>query len=119
MPEVWKPSGITIAAIFLFLIVVTVVAFFAGYIPLQKRQNLIAAEANEQEHALPRVDVIEVGRSNGRSELELSGSIQAITEAPILARSDGYVQKRLVDIGDRVKAGQTLAEIEAREVDEQ
>src|SRR5205085_9199225 len=50
---------------------------------------------------------------------ELPGNIQAITEAPILARADGYIQRRLVDIGDRVKAGQTLAEIEAPEMEAQ
>lgn len=118
-PVLWRPSGITIAAIFLFLVVLTVVAFIAGYTPLQKRRTLIAAEASEQERALPRVDVIEVGRSSSRSELELPGSIQAITEAPILARTDGYVKKRLVDIGDHVQTGQTLAEIDAPEMDEQ
>jgi RND family efflux transporter MFP subunit len=118
-PEIWRPSGTTIAAIFLFLIVLTVGAFFAGYIPLQKRQTLIATETREQERALPRVEVIEVARSSSRYELKLPGSIQAITEAPVLARSDGYVQKRLADIGDRVQTGQLLAEIDAPEVDEQ
>ena len=54
-----------------------------------------------------------------KSEIELPGNIQAITEAPILARADGYVLRRMVDIGDRVRAGQTLAEIEAPEMDEQ
>ena len=43
------------------------------------------------------------------SELELPGNIQAITEAPILARADGYLKRRLADIGDRVRAGQVLA----------
>jgi RND family efflux transporter MFP subunit len=105
--------------IFLLLVVLTAGAFLAGYTPLQKRRMLIAAEASEHVQALPRVDVIEVGRSSGRSELELPGSIQAITEAPILARSDGYILKRLVDIGDRVHAGQTMAEIDAPEMDEQ
>jgi RND family efflux transporter MFP subunit len=115
----WRPSGVTLAAIFLFLVVLTAAAFFAGYTPLQKRRTLIAAEASEQEHALPRVEVVSVARSSSRSELELPGSIQAITEAPILARSDGYVQKRMVDIGDRVQPGQPLAEIDAPEMDEQ
>jgi RND family efflux transporter MFP subunit len=45
--------------------------------------------------------------------------MQAVTEAPILARADGYLKRRLVDIGDRVKAGQTLAEIDAPELDQQ
>jgi RND family efflux transporter MFP subunit len=117
--KLWSPSGVTIAAISLMVIVLIVVAFFAGYIPLQKRKTLIESEARQQETALPRVDVIEVGRSADKSALELPGSIQAITEAPILARADGYIQRRLVDIGDRVKAGQTLAEIEAPEMEDQ
>ncbi len=117
--NVWHPSGITIAALFLALVLLIVAAFFAGYIPLQKRRALILNEAQEQERALPRVEVIQVGRGSNNSELQLPGSIQAITEAPILARADGYILRRLVDIGDRVQAGQTLAEIEAPELDAQ
>jgi RND family efflux transporter MFP subunit len=115
----WRPSGITIWAIFLAACILTAVAFFAGYLPLQKRRALIQNEAQEQERSLPRVEVIEVGRSSKSSELELPGSIQAIAEAPILARADGYIERRLVDIGDRVQAGQPLAQIEAPEMDEQ
>ena len=117
--RVWQPSSITIWAIFLGACILTAVAFFAGYLPMQKRRALIVAEAQEQERSLPRVEVIEVGRSKGSSELELPGNIQAITEAPILARADGYILRRMADIGDRVKAGQPLAEIEAPETDDQ
>src|SRR5215472_823978 len=115
----WRPSGLTITAIFLAVSVLIVIAFFAGYIPLQKRESLIQAEAIEEAHALPRVEVIQVGRASGQSQLELPGNIQAVTEAPILARADGYLSKRLVDIGDRVRAGQPLAEIDAPELDQQ
>ena len=115
----WRPSSVTIWSIFLVAAVLTVVAFFAGYLPLQKRRALILGEAQENEQALPRIEVIEVGRSSGQSELQLPGSIQAVTEAPILARADGYIQRRMVDIGDRVQAGQTMAEIEAPELDQQ
>jgi RND family efflux transporter MFP subunit len=51
--------------------------------------------------------------------LQVPGNIQAITEAPILARAEGYVLRRMVDIGDRVQAGQTVAEIEAPEMEQQ
>ena len=117
--QIWHPSGTTILAIFLGVTVLVIVAFFAGYLPLQKRKNVILTEAQEQQQALPRVEVIQVGRSTPKSELELPGNIQAITEAPILARADGYLLHRMVDIGDRVKAGQLMAEIEAPELDEQ
>jgi RND family efflux transporter MFP subunit len=117
--SLWHPSALTISAIFLGVTILIAGAFFAGYLPLQKRNALIATEAAGQEQSLPRAEVIEVGRSSHQSELELPGNIQAITEAPILARADGYILRRLADIGDRVKAGQTLAEIEAPEMDQQ
>jgi RND family efflux transporter MFP subunit len=118
-PKAWHPSGVAIAALFLGLTVLIVLAFFAGYIPLQKREAIIRGEAQEQEQALPVVQVIEVGHSTRNSELELPGNIQAVTEAPILARADGYIRRRMVDIGDRVRAGQAVAEIEAPEIDQQ
>jgi RND family efflux transporter MFP subunit len=115
----WRPSATTIWAIFLAACVLIAVAFLAGFVPLQKRRALIVAEELADERSLPRVEVIEVKRAVGRSELELPGSIQPIAEAPVLARADGYIKQRLVDIGDRVKGGQPMAEIEAPEMDEQ
>ena len=117
--RLWHPSALTLRLIALAVTAGAVAAFFAGYVPLQKRNAVIGNQARDQEHALPRVDVIEVGRSSSKSELVLPGNIQAVTEAPILARADGYVKRRMVDIGDRVQAGQALAEIEAPELDQQ
>jgi len=53
------------------------------------------------------------------AELVLPGNIQANYEAPIYARTSGYLKRWLVDIGTPVKAGQLLGEIEAPEVDQQ
>ena len=94
-------------------------AFFAGYIPLQRRDALVRAEEQEREKELPHMEVLRVGRSSIQSELTLPGTLQAVTEAPILARADGYLKSRFVDLGDRVKAGQPLAEIDAPELDQQ
>jgi RND family efflux transporter MFP subunit len=49
----------------------------------------------------------------------LPGNIQAIEETPIYARANGYLRRRLVDIGDQVRGGQLLAEIETPELDQQ
>ena len=117
--KIWHPSPLTIGSIVLAATIVLAAAFLGGYIPLQKRKALIISEAREQDEALPRVEVVEVGRSSQQSEIELPGNIEAITEAPILARADGYLRRRMADIGDRVESGQPLAEIEAPELDEQ
>ena len=53
------------------------------------------------------------------SELVLPGTVQANIDAPIYARTSGYLKRWLVDIGTRVKAGQLLAEIDTTEVQQQ
>ncbi len=51
--------------------------------------------------------------------LVLPGSVQANYEAPIYARTNGYLRVWHTDIGTPVKKGQLLAEIESPEVDQQ
>jgi RND family efflux transporter MFP subunit len=53
------------------------------------------------------------------SDLVLPGNMQANYDAPIYARTNGYLKRWLVDIGAQVKAGQVLGEIESPEVDQQ
>ena len=118
-PVRWRPSRTAVSALLLGFAVLLVLAFAAGYVPLQKREATLRAEANAQDKALPRLEVIRVRRGPDDNAIKLPGTIQALTEAPILARADGYLRRRLVDIGDRVKAGQVLAEIDAPELDQQ
>ena len=117
--NLWRPSRLTLAVLGVGLLVLAVFAFFAGYLPFHSRTLTIADEANSREHTLPHVGVVTVRYSSHENGLQLPGSIQALTEAPILARADGYLKQRLADIGDRVHTGQTLAIIEAPELDQQ
>lgn len=114
-----RPSRTALWALLLMVLVFGAIAFVAGYLPRQKQEAAVAAEVGAQGQALPRVMVATVQTSKGGDHLVLPGDIQPVTEAPILARSTGYVKNRLVDIGDRVKAGQLLADIEAPELDQQ
>lgn len=99
--------------------IVLVAAFLVGYLPLQQREAALRAEADAQHRQVPRVEVIHVSRGSGETTLVLPGTMQAITEAPILARADGYLKRRLADLGDHVRDGQDLAEIDAPELDQQ
>ncbi len=114
-----RPSSAAIWALALLVLVIAAIAFFAGYLPRQRQEATVAAEVSTQEQALPRVMVATVAPTRGGNQLVLPGNIQPVTEAPLLARSTGYIKNRFVDIGDRVKAGQLLAEIEAPELDQQ
>ena len=117
--NLWHPSRATVSALLFGLLVLAVVAFLAGYLPMQRREATLRAEAEAQQKGLPHVAVMQVGRGTDQNVLKLPGTMQALTEAPILARADGYLKRRLADIGDRVKAGQVLAEIDAPELDQQ
>jgi RND family efflux transporter MFP subunit len=115
-PDAGRPSKGSLWTLAVVAAVLIVVAFFTGYIPHQRREAVLADEAITTEKTAPVVNVVGVERSAGKSELVLPGSIQAVTEAPVLSRSNGYVKRRYVDIGDRVTAGQLLAELEAPEL---
>jgi RND family efflux transporter MFP subunit len=113
------PSGWTFLAIVILLGCLAIAGYYLGYLPKQKREQVLAAESLTQTDSLPVVNVVKVTRSANISSLVLPGNIQAVTEAPILARASGYIKKRNADIGDRVKAGEILAEIEAPELEQQ
>jgi RND family efflux transporter MFP subunit len=114
-----KPSGWTGVVVFLLLAALAAAGYYLGYLPRQQREMVLAAESQNQTDSLPVVNVTPVIRSLSTDSLVLPGNIQAVTEAPILARASGYIKKRSADIGDRVTAGQVLAEIEAPELNQQ
>src|SRR3989441_5627480 len=69
--------------------------------------------------AVPVDSVVSPTASAATLELLLPGTTQAFPDAPIFARTNGYVKRWYFDIGAHVKHGQLLAEIEAPEVDQQ
>jgi multidrug efflux pump subunit AcrA (membrane-fusion protein) len=95
------------------------ILFAVGYLPRMERVKGINAEAHAEETNVPLVNVAKIKKSPPGSQLLLPGSMIPVTEAYIFARTSGYVKKRYVDIGDRVKAGQLLAEIDAPDLDQQ
>src|ERR1700678_2065410 len=114
-----RPSAWTGLVVFLLLVALAVAGYYWGYVPRQKREMVLAAESQNQTDSLPVVTVTPVTKSASTDSLVLPGNIQAVTEAPVLARASGYIKKRIADIGDRVTTGQVLAEIEAPELDQQ
>jgi RND family efflux transporter MFP subunit len=83
----------------------------------QYRQSADAAE--QERDFVPSVRVATVEPSGDFEAVKLPATTSAFTSANIYARASGYIGKRQVDIGDRVKQGQLLAEIVAPELDHQ
>jgi RND family efflux transporter MFP subunit len=71
------------------------------------------------ESAMPTVATVTAERSTLGEDLVLPGAVQAYIEAPIYARTSGYLKAWQTDIGTPVTKGQLLAEIETPEVDQQ
>jgi RND family efflux transporter MFP subunit len=82
-------------------------------------QTSAALKQDAQQAAVPVVIVTVPKHSEVGDELVLPGDLQAYTDAPIYARTNGYLKRWYADIGKHVKAGELLAEIETPEVDAQ
>lgn len=110
-----KRLRLSIVLLLVLAVVALVVA--AGIIPrlhqrqALKQETLVAAE--------PAVTVTHPKPGNPAEEVILPGNIQAFIDAPIYARTSGYLKAWYFDIGAHVKQGQLLAVIESPEVDQQ
>src|SRR5260221_14636169 len=83
----------------------------------------VAAESRlmkrTEEAAIPTVAVICPKEGAPTQEIILPGNTQAFSDAPLFARTSGYLKRWYFDIGAHVQKGQLLAEIETPEADQQ
>jgi multidrug efflux pump subunit AcrA (membrane-fusion protein) len=93
------------------------VALLAGYLPRRTTTRQLDRLAAAFRLAPPLVNAATVVRAPTETKVSFPGNVTPITEAYIYARATGYLTRRYVDIGDRVAAGQLLAEIDAPDLD--
>ena len=87
---------------------------------IASRTTTMATLAQETDDAaIPTVSVMQPKEGALQEEIVLPGNVQAYLDAPIYARTSGYLRRRYVDLGNRVKAGHLLAEIDAPELEQQ
>ena len=92
-----------------------------GVLPHRSQKKELSKRAEQAAHndSVPEVTVTGVKRGTAASDLSLPGTIEGMHETPIYARSTGYVRKWYADIGQRVRAGQVLAIIDAPDLDQE
>ena len=93
--------------------------FLVGVVPRLVLDYRLRTEATAVAEHPPVVSTASPQRAPEVVEIPLPGSVQPILETGIWARTNGYLKARYVDIGDRVRKGQILADIETPEVDQQ
>lgn len=101
------------------LVIALLTLLLAGIVPRVNEQAALTAEANAMKTSLPKVPVVPVRRAPEVTNLVLPGSTRGYQETAIYPRTNGYVKRYLVEIGDPVKTGQLLVEIETPDVDKQ
>ena len=114
LPPAPRGRGSILVGVALFVLVL------AGAVTLLERRGDANALAKDTEAAsVPTVSVIHAKAASGSGELALPGNLQAYEEAPIFARTSGYLVRWYKDIGSKVNKGDLLATIDTPEVDQQ
>jgi len=119
LPEPASLSRSRVFTLGALVLVVLAGAFLFGYLPRHRERAELAEGARAEAELAPAVEVIKPTVSNSDHAIVLSGSVRALEETAIYPRANGYIAKWLVDIGDKVKDGQTMAEIETPELDQE
>jgi RND family efflux transporter MFP subunit len=106
-----NPVAVGLGLLFAILLVAGIVPRVRARLELQRAGEALA-------NARPRV-AVSAPHPAPPSDLTLPGSTLPFQQATLYARVSGYLERRLVDIGDEVEAGQLLAVISAPELDQQ
>jgi RND family efflux transporter MFP subunit len=102
---------------FVVALVLVAALVFSGIAPRLRAHQALVELTNQT--AAPPVAVVHASRAAKAEEVILPANIQAFLDAPIYARTNGYLKHWYFDIGAHVKKGDLLAEIESPEVDQQ
>jgi RND family efflux transporter MFP subunit len=102
----------------LVLIVIVVAVVVVWGISSRRAANA-QLSVETRDLSIPTVSVTHPKLGAPQQEIVIPGNMQPYEDAPIFARTNGYLKKWYVDIGGTVKEGQLLAEIDSPEVDQQ
>jgi membrane fusion protein (multidrug efflux system) len=114
--ELPAAGGTSKIGILVVLGVLVAGGFAFGYF---KHHNAHGDTAMPHAEATTKVDVVAPKLLTSSSALALPGVARALEETKIYPRTTGYVRKWYVDIGDKVKEGQLLAEIDTPDLQAQ
>jgi RND family efflux transporter MFP subunit len=114
LPSPARTSRTTVVVV---LAVVVGGGFAVGWSQRSKAHDRVVPPAAEGRAT--RVEVIRPQVLDSDHALTLPATVRALEQTKIYPRVTGYVRKWMVDIGDKVSAGQLLAEIETPELDAQ
>jgi len=116
-PPATRSNGRLILGTVVLLALVGALAF--GFWQHYTLHAEVMATAEQRRDFVPSVRTAAIRASDAFRSATWPGTTEAFEQANLYARASGYIAKRTVDIGSRVKAGDLLVEIAAPEIDHQ
>jgi RND family efflux transporter MFP subunit len=114
-----RPSLFRMACLAMILVAGFATLAVAGMRAKARQQSSRDEASQSLRSDAPRVLTVRAERAPTRVEQILPGTATPLRETAVYARTSGYLKRWLVDIGDPVKEGQLLGEIETPEIDAQ
>ncbi|MCU1263336.1 MAG: efflux transporter, family, subunit, partial [Bryobacterales bacterium] len=116
--SVSQPGRKSRTALFAGLLLAALV--FGGVVTARVQRHGAAVRfSQEASGSKPVVNTVLTSAAPAIVDLILPGNTEAVVVADIYARATGYVKSRSANIGDHVRAGQSLAQIESPELDQE
>jgi RND family efflux transporter MFP subunit len=105
-------TGVFVAAVLGALVVV-------GVVPRLRAETEMQSDRTRADGERAKIKVEHPSRQAANGKVALPGTVQAVQDAVVYARTSGYVRTYTVDIGDTVKAGQVLATLDTPDIDQE
>ena len=93
--------------------------FVLGYLPRRQQEKARNTEAQQLTEATPTVTVAKAKAAPDTTTITLPADTKSLRETFVFARANGFVKSWSADIGQKVRAGQVLAEVTTPELDQQ
>ena len=119
LPAPAKPTTTRIVVAALVFVAVIGAAFVVGWLPKRRAQTALAESSRDVESQVLRVQTVAPTVKTSDRALTIPGSVQPLEQTVVYPRANGYLRSWAFDMGDKVKEGQVLAEIETPELDQQ
>ena len=117
MPDIRRAGAPTVLMAVSVLVLAIAGLFFIGWFPRHHQAETAKNDAAELAGTLPALAVAHPKASAGEGQVTLPCDVKADQEASLQTRAIGYLKVLHADLGDKVEAGQLLAEIEAPDVE--
>jgi len=119
LPPPAKISGPRAFALAFAGVAIVSTAFVVGYLPKKRARQELETSTQADTAAVLRVLADRPKVISSDRSMVLPGSMKPLEEASLRTRANGFVKRRLVDIGDKVEAGALLLEVDTPELDQQ